>query len=338
MTGLEVLPVPGLGEVTAGDDLAALIAGRFRLADGDIVVVSSKVVSKALGLRVAAASRDASIAAESVRVVARRATAHGLAQIVQAKAGPVMAAAGVDTSNVAAGTALLLPADPDGEARALLARLRAGSGAKVGVVISDTAGRAWRDGQTDFALGAAGVVVTEDLRGTADTFGQPMEVTIRAVADEIAAAADLVKGKLSTVPVAVVRGLHALVTSQDGPGSASLLRPARDDWFRLGHVEAVRASMGVDVPDVAPPAIPASPVPERLARVLAVAQAGGIPGWPAAVHVVQDGFSARISTPDALALGAAAQRITAAAWSEDLAVTVRPEGGEVLVVASAVLA
>jgi coenzyme F420-0:L-glutamate ligase/coenzyme F420-1:gamma-L-glutamate ligase len=321
VTQVEILPVGGLGEIAAGDDLASLIAGAFEFADGDVAVVSSKIVSKALGLHVAATSRDASIAAASVRVVAARQTPRGLAQIVQAQAGPVMAAAGVDNSNVRAGTVLLLPADPDGVARALLARLGEVTGATIGLVISDTAGRAWRNGQTDFALGAAGLMVTDDLRGTRDTHGQPMEVTVRAVADEIAAAADLVKGKLSAVPVAVIRGLGSAVIPEDGPGAASMLRAADDDWFRLGHVEAVRSSLGAGLGDVAPPAVPPSPVPERLGRVLDVAVTGGIPGWArASFSVTQTGSSAEARSRDPLALGALAQRIAAAAWSEDLAV------------------
>lgn len=331
---LEVLPVHGLGEIKPGDDLGALIAPS-ELLDGDIVVVSSKIVSKALGLTVAATSRDASVAAASVRVVAARRTPRGLAQIVQAQAGPVMAAAGVDSSNVAPGTLLLLPPDPDGAARDLLARLRSLTGLRLGVVISDTAGRPWREGQTDFALGAAGIVVTDDLRGTLDTHRQSMEVTVRAVGDEIASAADLVKGKLSAVPVAIVRGLPFLVTASDGPGAASLVRASRDDWFRLGHVEAVRAGLGAGPGDVAPPAIPPSPVPERLRRVLDVAVAGRIPGWAAvSFSITLDGTAAQVSSPDPLALGAFAQRAAAAAWSEDLALSVEPGPGALLITAT----
>ena len=337
---VQIRPVGGLGEVAEGADLAALIASAAELADGDIVVVSSKILSKALGLSVAAPERDSSIAAASVGVGAQGLTPRGRARIVVSRSGPVMAAAGVDNSNVAPGSLLLLPVSPDAEARELLARLRGLTGLRLGLVISDTAGRAWRQGQTDFALGAAGVLVAEDLRGVLDTAGQPMEVTVRALADELAAAADLVKGKLASIPVAVLRGLGSWVTPDAGPGAAALLRAAGDDWFRFGHVEAVRAALGVGPSDAAAPAVPPSPVPERLARVMEVALAGRIPGWPEppleVVHfdvlpADSDGVPAepalQINCADPVALGALAQRIAAAAWSEDLELLLTPSPG-----------
>jgi coenzyme F420-0:L-glutamate ligase / coenzyme F420-1:gamma-L-glutamate ligase len=149
----------------------------------------------------------------------------------------VLAAAGVDASNTPPGTVLLLPEDPDESARRLLKALRSQPGAQVGVVITDTLGRAWRVGQTDTAIGAAGIRPVLDYRGGTDTFGNPLEVTLAAVADEVAAAADLVKGKVRHVPVAVVRGLADLVTAEDGPGAAALIRPSRDDMFRFGAAE-----------------------------------------------------------------------------------------------------
>jgi coenzyme F420-0:L-glutamate ligase / coenzyme F420-1:gamma-L-glutamate ligase len=228
-----VIPVTGLPEITAGADLAALIAGAVpELRAGDILVVTSKVVSKAEG-RVVTASRDQAIEAETVRVVARR----GATTIAQTRHGLVLAAAGVDESNTAPGTVVLLPADPDESARQLRKALHGRTGVLVGVIVTDTMGRPWRVGQTDNAIGAAGVVPVRDYRGSADSFGNTLEVTIAAVADEIAGAADLVKGKSRHVPVAVVRGLARLVTELDGPGARALIRTAADDMFPLGSAD-----------------------------------------------------------------------------------------------------
>ncbi len=230
---VSVRGLTGMPEVTAGADLAALIAGAAGdLRDGDIVAVTSKIVSKAEG-RVVRDSREDAITAETVRVVARR----GDARIVETRHGLVLAAAGVDASNTPPGTVVLLPEDPDESARGLRKALRDRTGAQVGVIVTDTLGRAWRIGQTDTAIGAAGVRPVLDYRGTADSFGNPLEVTLAAVADEIAAAADLVKGKALGVPVAVLRGLADLVTADDGPGAAALIRPSQDDMFRYGAAE-----------------------------------------------------------------------------------------------------
>jgi coenzyme F420-0:L-glutamate ligase / coenzyme F420-1:gamma-L-glutamate ligase len=232
---LSVLPVTGLPEIEAGADLAALITSAAPdLRDGDILVVTSKIVSKAEG-RVVTADREAAIDAEAVRTVARR----GQTRIVTTRHGLVLAAAGVDTSNTAPGTVVLLPADPDDSARRLRQAIAARGGIRIGVIISDTLGRAWRTGQTDTAIGAAGLLPLRDHRGQADTFGNPLEVTVAAVADEIAAAADLVKGKTSQIPVAIARGLAELVTAADGPGAAALIRPAAEDMFRLGAADVL---------------------------------------------------------------------------------------------------
>lgn len=232
----------GIPEVTEGDDLAALIAAAEPdLADGDVVLVTSKVVSKAEGRTVAAADREAAVDAETVRVVARR----GTLRIVENRNGLVMAAAGVDASNTPAGTVLLLPEDPDASARALRTGLRERLGVVVGVVVTDTFGRPWRSGLTDVAIGAAGVRVLDDLRGGADSYGNPLVATVVASADELAAAADLVKGKTAGRPVAVVRGLPHLVAGDggDGPGARALVRGADDDMFRLGTSEAIREAV-----------------------------------------------------------------------------------------------
>jgi len=234
---LTVTGVTGIPEIAEGADLAELIIGAApALADGDIVVVTSKIISKAEG-RVVRADRERAIDEETVRVVARR----GPARIVQTRHGLVLAAAGVDDSNTLPGTVALLPEDPDGSARRLRKALRERAGATVGVIITDTMGRPWRIGQTDTAIGAAGLLPVRDHRGEADTFGRTLEVTLAAVADEIAAAADLVKGKTSGIPVAIVRGLADLVTESDGPGASALIRPAAEDMFRYGAAEVLTA-------------------------------------------------------------------------------------------------
>lgn len=238
--GYRVWALPGLPEVQRGDDLAKIIAGAGTgLADGDVLLVTSKIVSKAEGRQVVAADREAAIDAETVRVVARR----GALRIVENRQGLVMAAAGVDASNTPAGTVLLLPEDPDASARTIRDGLRAALGVDVGVVITDTFGRPWRAGLTDVAIGAAGVRVLDDLRGGADAHGNPLSATVVATADELAGAGDLVKGKASGLPVAVVRGLPHVVAEDDGAGTRPLVRDARDDMFRLGTSEAVREAV-----------------------------------------------------------------------------------------------
>jgi coenzyme F420-0:L-glutamate ligase / coenzyme F420-1:gamma-L-glutamate ligase len=274
-----VLPVPGLPEIRPGDDLAALIADAALagpgLQDGDILVITSKVVSKSED-RVIWSDRESAIDAETVRVVARR----GPTRISQTRHGLVLAAAGVDESNTEPGTVVLLPVDPDGSARRLRKAIsehgvdqhgveQHGAGhherRRLGVIITDTMGRPWRAGQTDTAIGAAGLNPVRDHRGQADTFGNMLEVTMAAVADEIAAAADLVKQKTTQVPVAIVRGLAALVTDADGPGAAALIRPAEEDMFRLGAADVLTARRTVREFTAAP--VP----PEAVRRAIAAA-------------------------------------------------------------------
>ncbi|MZF84991.1 coenzyme F420-0:L-glutamate ligase [Streptomyces sp. SID5643] len=239
--GYRVWALGGIPEVTAGDDLAKLIAdAEPGLADGDVLLVTSKIVSKAEGRVVRAADREAAIDAETVRVVARR----GALRIVENRQGLIMAAAGVDASNTPSGTVLLLPEDPDGSARAIRDGLRDALGVDVGVVVTDTFGRPWRAGLTDVAIGAAGVRVLDDLRGGTDAYGNPLSATVVATADELAAAGDLVKGKAAGRPVAVVRGLaHLVAQGEDGEGARAMVRGARDDMFRLGTSEAVRQAV-----------------------------------------------------------------------------------------------
>jgi len=281
---LSIFALEGIPEVVPGDDLAGLIVAAAGAApagvadaggaagaegagtagtvlrDGDILAVTSKIVSKAEGRQRAATDREQAITEETVRVVATRAYPGGVTRIVENRQGLVMAAAGVDASNTPDGFVLLLPAQPDASARALCAALRARTGLRLGVIITDTAGRPWREGQTDIAIGAAGVAVLDDLRGSTDASGRRLDVTAPAVGDEIAGAADLVKGKASGNPVAVIRGLGRLVeplaaadpaaeplpsagddvvtTAVVDRGAAILLRPSETDMFRLGSAEA----------------------------------------------------------------------------------------------------
>jgi coenzyme F420-0:L-glutamate ligase/coenzyme F420-1:gamma-L-glutamate ligase len=242
--------IPGIPEIEPGDDLVALIAAAIEdqtrsdpdaaLKAGDILVVTSKIVSKAEGMQVPAAEREQAIAADTVRVVAERVHPGGTFRIVETRQGLVMAAAGIDMSNVPEGTALRLPADPDASARALCTGLRQHFGVDLGIIVTDTIGRAWRIGQTDMAIGAAGVQLTDDLRGENDANGRPLHVTQAVIADEIAGAADLVKGKTTGIPVAIVRGLARFVTDLDAPGARTLARTGDDDMFRFGSAEAYR--------------------------------------------------------------------------------------------------
>ncbi|MGA5824207.1 coenzyme F420-0:L-glutamate ligase [Kitasatospora sp. NPDC094028] len=236
---LQILGVEGIPEIEAGADLADLLAKAGSYQDGDILVVTSKIVSKAEGRLQHAADREAAIDAETVRVVARR----GRARIVENRNGFVMAAAGVDASNTAPGTILLLPEDPDASARALRARLQELTGRRLAVLVTDTFGRPWRSGLTDVAIGAAGLPALEDHRGRTDSHGNELALTITATADELAGAADLVKGKATGVPAAIVRGLGHLVTDEDGEGARALVRCAANDMFRLGTSEAMRQAV-----------------------------------------------------------------------------------------------
>ncbi|MEB3062021.1 coenzyme F420-0:L-glutamate ligase [[Mycobacterium] zoologicum] len=238
---VEILPVTGLGEFRPGDDLAAALAQAAPwLADGDIVVVTSKVVSKCEG-RIVPAPQDAEardalrrqlVEAEAVRVLARK----GRTWITENRLGLVQAAAGVDGSNVGSCELALLPVDPDASAAALRVALADHLGVGVAVLITDTMGRAWRNGQIDVAIGASGLSVLNGYAGSVDRHGNELVVTEVAVADELAAAADLVKGKLTDVPVAVVRGFSS---SDDGSTAAALVRSGPEDLFWLGTAEAI---------------------------------------------------------------------------------------------------
>lgn len=230
------LPWP---DVEPGSDLAALVLAYGGLRDRDIVVLTSKVVSKAEG-RLGSGSRHDAVQAEAVRVVAQS----GDTSIVQTRHGLVVAAAGVDASNTPTGTHLLLPVDPDATARIVRERVWDRAGLNIAVIISDTAGRAWRVGQTDHAIGCAGVDPAQDLTGSWDSYGNELRVTSPAIADELAAAGDLVKGKATGRPVAVVRGAPdwVLPVGHHGAGAGALVRAAGHDLFGLGSREAVLAA------------------------------------------------------------------------------------------------
>lgn len=234
MTGFQVWGVEGLPEVEEGDDISAMIAERAELIDGDIIVVTSKIISKAEGRVISAVDREQAITAETVRVVASRDST----RIVENRLGIIAAAAGVDSSNTTDGTVLLLPVDPDASARAICAKLREHTGSRVGVLVSDTLGRPWRLGQTDVAIGAAGVVVLDDLRGSVDASGRPLGVTVPCVADQICSASELVRPKSAAVPVAIVRGLERYVGGLDLPGAQAIIRSRDEDMFSLGTQES----------------------------------------------------------------------------------------------------
>lgn len=240
-----VKALQGLPTFAAGDDIAAIITpalGHLTWPDGsigpragDVVVIASKIVARAEGRLIAAKDRETAIEAETVREVARRENPDGsIMRIVQTRHGLVLAAAGVDTSNVPPGTALLLPEDPDASARAIRRGIYARFAMPMGVIITDTVGRPWRRGIADIAIGAAGIAPLHDMRGQVDDAGVTLQATIRNVADEIAAAADLAKGKTGGRPVAIVRGVAEHVLEVDGPGARAINRSPQEDLFRSG--------------------------------------------------------------------------------------------------------
>lgn len=230
--GLSIRGVRGIAEIRPGDDLAAVIAAAADLRDGDVVVVTQKVVSKAEGKLVTVDPDDplahkAVVEAESVRVLRRR----GDLVISETRHGFVCANAGVDLSNVERGWAAVLPDDADRSARRLRDGLRARAGVEVAVIVSDTFGRTWRRGVTDVAIGCAGIGAILDLRGTSDALGRELAVTEVAVVDELAGAADLVMGKASKIPVAVIRGIDETWLRR-GEVRAEIVRPPDEDLFR----------------------------------------------------------------------------------------------------------
>jgi len=327
-------PLLGVPAVHRDDNLADLVLEALQhngieLMDGDILVVSSKIASKAMGLSAPLAEREDVIRSHTVRVVAERMTPLGLTRVVETVAGPVMAAAGVDASNTAdASVVLVLPDAPDAVATEILSGIEntwetlTGRRLRLGLVLSDTAGRPWRMGQVDFALGAAGIRLVDDLRGAVDADGRILSVTERCIADEIAAAADLVKGKATDVPVAHIRGLGQYVDDHESTsGARDLVRTGPGDWFSLGQAEAVRAVLGVTPGSAAAtavgiPSIQDEPVADKASRALRVA----LLACPAASgHVDLD--VVKLVAEDDFALGVAVTRAEVALRGEGLATT-----------------
>jgi coenzyme F420-0:L-glutamate ligase/coenzyme F420-1:gamma-L-glutamate ligase len=284
---LEIVAPEGVGEVVAGADLAGLLIAHAELRDGDIVSVTSKVVSKAEGRR-REGTREEALPGETVRVVARR----GDTTIVRNHLGLTMAAGGIDASNVEPGQVLLLPEDPDASARAIREAVLERTGANVGVLITDTAGRPWRDGQTDIAIGAAGLWVAEDFSGRVDGHGNPLLVTAPAVADELAGAAELSSGKLGGRPFAVIRGRADLVlpAGSHGTGARVLVRPDGGDMFGFGSREAVVAALARRDAAVFGSLAPAADLVIAITEVLA-------PATGTAVEAAGDMISAHLSAP-----------------------------------------
>ncbi len=347
---LEILPVLGIGDVTEGDDLAAMIATAAPwLRDGDVLVVTSKIVSKAEGRLVDVpadgperlAARDGVLAAETARVVATR----GTTRIVQTHHGFVMASAGIDASNVDKTRLVLLPKDPDASARALRAALRDQYHLDVAVIISDTMGRPWRNGLTDVALGVAGMPAIRDHRGEVDPYGNELQLTQMAVVDELAGAAELIKGKCDQVPVAVVRGYLGVGRTADGEGGRVLIRDAALDLFSLGTAEARaeglrQAARLADGPGPTP-ADPAA-VDRAIAAVAEVVAPGtvfthvtddevraslvaNVPGWPEqAGGLVLGAPPTPVDQPDLVRFGADLQRLRTALAAEGVASALLP--------------
>jgi coenzyme F420-0:L-glutamate ligase/coenzyme F420-1:gamma-L-glutamate ligase len=254
---LTVLPVTGMREVVEGDDLAALIAERVALHDHDVVLVASKIVSKAEGAVLLPREGEgrAELLARAVADQATRVVASApWVTVVETRHGFVCANAGVDASNVAGEAVAVLPVDPDASAAAVRAGLRDLCGVDVGVIITDTFGRPWRVGQTDVALGVSGVPALRSEIGAGDRHGRTLQVTEAAVADELAGAADLVRDKGAGVPVVVVRGLT--YAPDDSASVRDLLRPAETDLFRRGRG-------GLTAAMVSEPARLAGPVDHR---------------------------------------------------------------------------
>jgi coenzyme F420-0:L-glutamate ligase/coenzyme F420-1:gamma-L-glutamate ligase len=343
--GLEILPVRGMGDVTPGDDLAAMIAGAAPwLRDGDVLVVTSKIVSKAEGRLVEVpadgpereAAREDILTAETVRTVARR----GRTAIVQTRHGFVMAAAGIDASNIDKTHLVLLPVDPDASARALRSALREHHGLDVAVIVSDTMGRTWRNGLTDVALGAAGISPVRDHRGETDPYGNELQLTEMAVVDELAGAGELIKGKCDQVPVAVVRGYPgAGAGSGDGPGAVALIRDPAEDMFSLGTAEA-RAAGRTDIALLADPAgLPGGPVDRAaLGRAMttvsrAIASGTVLTATDAATAAVRCTAPPGSGPAGLIRLGADVHRLRAALAAEGLASTVETTPGAEVIIA-----
>ncbi|MDM4722582.1 coenzyme F420-0:L-glutamate ligase [Micromonospora sp. WMMA1363] len=347
---LEILPVQGIGHVSEGDDLASMITTAAPwLRDGDVLVVTSKIVSKAEGRLVDVpadgperlAARAEVLAAETARVVAAR----GSTRIVQTHHGFVLASAGIDASNVDKTRLVLLPVDPDASARVLRTTLRERHGLDVAVIITDTMGRPWRNGLTDVALGVAGMAAIRDHRGEVDPYGNELELTQMAVVDELAGAGELIKGKCDQVPVAVVRGYLSTTGPDDGAGAKALVRDSSLDLFSLGTAEARAAGLATaaTLPDgPATTAVSTEAVDRAIASVAETVQPGtvfthvtdpeargrliaAVPDWPTGAKTLVLGSPATPVDPFGLVrFGADLHRLRAALAAENLASTLLP--------------
>ncbi len=232
MNPIQLIPVDGIPEVKPGDVIAELVAAGATLLDGDVVVVTQKIVSKAEGRLIAVdpddpLSHKQAVLEESVRVLRRR----GDLVMTETRHGFICANAGIDLSNVERGFAALLPVDPDRSARRIRDGLRAAANVEVAVIVSDTFGRTWRRGLTDVAIGCAGIAAIVDLRGTEDAIGRQLQVTEVCVADELAGAAELVMGKSEGIPVAIVRGVNA-GWLRESSVRREIVRNPQEDLFR----------------------------------------------------------------------------------------------------------
>ncbi|GAB3296860.1 coenzyme F420-0:L-glutamate ligase [Epidermidibacterium keratini] len=302
-----VRAVTGIPDVRPGDDLVAMLAAAAPwLLDGDIVAVTSKVVSKASGRLVAApvdederaAARRAAMDSQTAAVVAERT---GGVRIVRTVQGFTMAAAGIDNSNVRAGEMALLPEDCDAAAREIREGLRSRLGVEVAVIVTDTVGRPWRGGLVDIALGCSGIAPLRDLRGATDTHGHPLAVTALAQIDELAAASELVRGKLAGVAAAVIRGVP--FDPVEVP-AATLSRPLEEDMFFLGTRDVVPASADRPLSEPGDPALVAE----------AVRRTPSLEGVSVGVEDTQ----VRIDGADALSVGIVAGRLLVALRAEGL--------------------
>jgi coenzyme F420-0:L-glutamate ligase / coenzyme F420-1:gamma-L-glutamate ligase len=339
---LEVFGIAGLPEVAAGDDLAALIADALatdatELRDGDVVVVAQKVVSKAEGAIVPLSPGEDVAAARRRLAVqqARRVVVDApFTVVVETAHGLVCAHGGIDASNVPEGFLLLLPADPDASARRIRAGLLERTGATVAVLVSDTFGRAWRMGQTDVAIGVAGIGPIRDERGMTDREGRVLDVTEAAIADELAGAADLVRRKGDGLPVVVVRGLRYDV--DESAGAALLVRPSEQDLFRRGR-GALADALAVRTPQLGAP----SGRPPRAGVERALAAARGVAGEGCVVQLLDplDGAADRpvrvafgsvpAASGGAVLAGVAAGAFVAALLDLDLVATLQGVDGSV---------
>ncbi|GIJ51085.1 hypothetical protein Val02_79710 [Virgisporangium aliadipatigenens] len=331
MADLTVLPLEGIGEVRPGDDLAEILVDAAPwLAEGDVLVVTSKVVSKAEGRLVPIppaegpereAARAELIDAETARPVARR----GETRIVQTHHGLVLASAGIDVSNVDRGHAVLLPVDPDASAHRIRSGIRQRLRVHVAVIVSDTMGRPWRNGLTDVAIGAAGIGALHDHRGSYDAHGNELSVTQVAVIDELAAAADLVKGKADGIPAAVIRGY---VPASTGAGARALVRDAELDLFSLGTAEARAEGLRAAATLADAPSFVDGPVPgDAIERALSIVDASvertaGGDGLPPFTREVL-----KVKAESDVKAGMDVQRLRAALAAEGLASVWLPDAG-----------